>query len=83
MKNPDILVFNEPTSGLDPATEERVVTAVLKWAEGRTVVWALGRAELAREFDRVLVLEDGQVVEEGRYDELVKQEGNGLARLVA
>jgi ABC-type multidrug transport system fused ATPase/permease subunit len=83
MKNPDLLVFNEPTSGLDPATEERVVHAVLKWADGRTVVWALGRAELASEFDRVIVLEDGHVVDDGRYDELVAQEGNGLARLVA
>ena len=35
------------------------------------------------EFDRVLVLEDGQSVEEGRYEELVAQQGNGLARLVA
>ena len=54
MKNPDILVFNEPTSGLDPATESRVLGAVLDWAKGRTVVWALGRADLARAFDRVL-----------------------------
>ena len=37
MKNPDILVFNEPTSGLDPATETRVLRAVLEWAKGRTV----------------------------------------------
>jgi ABC-type multidrug transport system fused ATPase/permease subunit len=83
MKNPNLLVFNEPTSGLDPATEDRVVRAVLKWAEGRTVLWALGRAELASEFDRVIVLEDGHVVDDGRYEELVAQEGNGLARLVA
>ena len=34
MKNPDILVFNEPTSGLDPATETRVLNAVLEWAQG-------------------------------------------------
>ena len=34
MKNPDILVFNEPTSGLDPATETRVLNAVLEWAKG-------------------------------------------------
>lgn len=83
MKNPDLLVFNEPTSGLDPSTEDRVVKAVLERTKGRTVLWALGRVELARSFDRVVVLEDGQVVEEGRYDELVSQEGNELARLVA
>ena len=82
MKNSDILVFNEATSGLDPATELRVLRAVLQWAKGRTVLWALSRAELAREFDRVLVLADGQVVEEGRFEEL-ERDGKTLAQLVA
>lgn len=82
MKNPAILVFNEPTSGLDPATELRVIRAVLVWAKGRTVIWALGRADLAREFDRTLVLDDGQVVEDGTYGEL-EGAGNALTRMVA
>jgi putative ABC transport system ATP-binding protein len=82
MKNPDILVFNEPTSGLDPAMELRVLRAVLAWAGKRTVVWSLSRAELAREFDRVLVFADGQVVEEGRFEEL-EREGKALPQLVA
>ncbi len=68
-------MFNEPTSGLDPATELRVLRAVLGWAKGRTVVWALGRADLAREFDRVLVLDDGRLIEQGTFAELEKQGG--------
>jgi ABC-type multidrug transport system fused ATPase/permease subunit len=82
MKNPDVLVFSEATSGLDPATEGRVLHAVLGWAKGRTVLWALSRAELAREFDRVLVFADGRLVEEGPFEEL-HREGNALASLVA
>ena len=82
MKNPDILMFNEPTSGLDPATELRVLRAVLGWAKGRTVVWALGRADLAREFDRVLVLDDGRLVEQGSFTEL-EQKGSALSRLLS
>lgn len=82
MKNPDLLVFNEPTSGLDPSTEVRVLRAVLAWAKGRTVVWSLSRTELAREFDRVLVFADGQLVEDGRYQDL-EHEGNALSQLVA
>jgi len=82
VKNPDVLVFNEPTSGLDPATETRVLTAVLRWAKGRTVLWALSRAELAREFDRVLVFAEGHLVEEGKFEEL-ERAGNALAQLVA
>ena len=82
MKNPDLLVFNEPTSGLEPAAELRLLRAVLAWAKGRTVLWALSRAELAREFDRVLVFADGQLVEEGKFEEL-ERGGNALAQLVA
>jgi putative ABC transport system ATP-binding protein len=82
LKNPDILVFNEPTSGLDPATELRVVQTVLEWAQGRTVVWALGRADLAREFDRVFVLEEGRLVEQGVFAEL-ERPGTALSRLLA
>jgi ABC-type multidrug transport system fused ATPase/permease subunit len=82
LKNPDILVFNEPTSGLDPATELRVLRAVLKWAQGRTVVWALGRADLAREFDRVMVFDHGHLLEEGPFADLEKQ-GAGLPKLLA
>jgi ABC-type multidrug transport system fused ATPase/permease subunit len=82
MKNPDILVFNEPTSGLDPATELRVLRTVLDWAKGRTVVWALGRADLAREFDRLFVLDDGRLIEQGTFAEL-ERPGTALSRLLA
>jgi len=82
IKNPDILVFNEPTSGLDPATEVRVLRSVLQWAKGRTVLWTLSRPELAREFDRVLVFADGHLVEEGPFEKL-ERDGKALAQLVA
>ncbi len=45
------------------------------------MVWALGRADLAREFDRVLVLDDGRLVEQGTFAEL-EREGTRLARLL-
>jgi len=81
MKNPDVVVFNEPTSGLDPATEQRVLRAVLGWSKGRTVVWALGRADLAREFGRVLILDDGKLAEQGTFAEL-EREGTRLSRML-
>jgi putative ABC transport system ATP-binding protein len=70
MKNADVLVFDEPTSGLDPATERAIVNGVLEWTRGKTVLWALGRAELAQPFDRVLVFDRGKLAEDGTYDEL-------------
>ncbi len=59
-----------------------MLRAVLGWAKGRTVIWALGRADLAREFDRVFVLDDGHLVEEGPFAEL-EQKGGALPRLLA
>jgi energy-coupling factor transporter ATP-binding protein EcfA2 len=82
IKNPDALVFNEPTSGLDPAGEQRLVKSVLAWAKGRTVVWALGRADLAREFDRVLVFDGAHLVEQGSFTDL-EHAGNALSRALA
>ena len=70
MKNADVLVFDEPTSGLDPATERAIVNGVLEWTRGKTVLWGLGRAELAQPFDRVLVFDRGKLAEDGTYDAL-------------
>jgi energy-coupling factor transporter ATP-binding protein EcfA2 len=82
MKNPDLLVLDEPTSGLDPALERRVVAGVLEWARGRTVLWALGQPALARGFGRVLVLEQGRLVEDGTFDALAT-DGRVLPKLLA
>jgi putative ABC transport system ATP-binding protein len=70
MKNPDLLVLDEPTSGLDPVVERRVIAGVLEWARGRTVLWVLGQPALAKGFGRVLVLEQGRLVEDGAFDAL-------------
>jgi ABC-type bacteriocin/lantibiotic exporter with double-glycine peptidase domain len=75
-------VLDEPTSGLDPALERKVVAGVLEWSRGRTVVWALGHPALAKGFDRVLVLAQGRLVEEGAFDRLAA-EGRFLPKLLA
>ncbi len=82
LKNPDVLVFNEPTSGLEPSAEGRLVRAVLEWAKERTVIWSLGRADLGREFDRVLVFDNARLVDDGRFDELEKK-GGALAGMMS
>ena len=70
MKDPDLLVMDEPTSGLDPALERMIVTGVLERTKGRTVIWALGHTELAKLFDRVLVLEQGRLVDDAPFAKL-------------
>jgi putative ABC transport system ATP-binding protein len=70
MKDPDMLVMDEPTSGLDPVLERTIVTGVLEQMRDRTVLWALGHADLAKVFDRVLVLDHGRLVDDAPFDNL-------------
>ncbi|MCL4761876.1 MAG: ATP-binding cassette domain-containing protein [Burkholderiales bacterium] len=82
VKNPDLLVLDEATAGLDPALERDVIRRVLAWAGERTVVWSLGQPSLAKLFPRVLVFERGRLVEDGAFDALAGG-GTHLARLLA
>ncbi len=65
LKRPDFLVIGEATAIMDGPTQNRVMSAVLKEFEGRALFWVLHRASLARQFDHILVVSGGRVVERG------------------
>ena len=77
-----VIVLDEATSSLDPATEAAVERALAAVAEGRTVVTIAHRLSTAERADRVAVMERGRVVEVASHDELVEQ-GDRYARLWA
>jgi ATP-binding cassette, subfamily B, bacterial len=79
---PAVIVLDEATSSLDPATEAAVERALAAVAEGRTVVTIAHRLSTAERADRVVVMEQGRVVEVASHDELVEQ-GDRYARLWA
>ncbi len=70
LKRPALLILDQATAVMDPAVQDRLVESVLKSQQGSAVCWVLNRAELARKFDNVLVMERGRVVEMGRFDKL-------------
>jgi ATP-binding cassette subfamily B protein len=75
LKNPPLLLLDEATSALD-AESERMVQAALESAmRGRTTLVIAHRLATVQQADRILVLDQGRVVEEGRHAELVKQGG--------
>ncbi|MBT3930760.1 MAG: ATP-binding cassette domain-containing protein [Rhodospirillaceae bacterium] len=81
LKRADIMVLNESTSALDPAAQDRLAGKVLEARGGQGVVWVANRASMASRFARVVVLEDGQIAEQGTFDELNK-EGTALHELL-
>jgi ATP-binding cassette subfamily B protein len=75
LKNPPLLLLDEATSALD-AESERMVQAALESAmRGRTTLVIAHRLATVQKADRILVLDHGRLVEEGRHAELVKQGG--------
>ncbi len=81
LKNPRILILDEATSALDSESEALVQSALDRLMRGRTCFIIAHRLSTVRNADRILVLHDGQIVEDGRHDQLLACDGL-YARLV-
>ncbi|MEP1963292.1 ABCB family ABC transporter ATP-binding protein/permease [Tateyamaria sp.] len=75
LKNPPILLLDEATSALDTETEQEIKDALNAAGEGRTVLTIAHRLSTIAEADRIVVLEDGLVVESGTHDALLARDG--------
>ena len=75
LRDPAILVLDEATSALDPVTEDQINETLLRLAKGRTVLSVTHRLSPVAQYDRIFVLKDGRVVEQGPHAELLQQNG--------
>jgi putative ABC transport system ATP-binding protein len=82
IKRPQMLVLNEAINLLDSQAQARVAEAVRQARRDQGIIWVLHRADLARNFDRVLVLKDGRLVEQGRPQELDRP-GSAFTQLLS
>jgi subfamily B ATP-binding cassette protein MsbA len=66
-----ILILDEPTAALDTESEQHVIEALERLMKGRTVIMIAHRLSTIRDVDKIIVLKDGVVAEEGRHEELL------------
>jgi ATP-binding cassette subfamily B multidrug efflux pump len=80
LKNPSILILDEATANIDPYYENIIHDAVMSMMEGRTCLMIAHRLETLKQCDRILVFNEGSLVEEGMLSELLSQ-GNYFYKL--
>lgn len=75
LKEPSILLLDEATASMDEISQSRIVDLLKREFAGKTVLQVSHRLSAIRDFDRIVVLDRGRIVQQGKFDELAAQEG--------
>lgn len=82
LKNPPILILDEATSALDAESEHLVQEALENLMENRTTLIIAHRLSTVRHADQIIVLKNGEIIEQGNHETLIKKEDGAYANLV-
>ena len=75
LKDADIIIFDEATANIDPENEDKLKEAIESLTKNKTVIMIAHRLKTIRNADQIIVLKDGEIVERGNHEELIKNDG--------
>jgi ATP-binding cassette subfamily B protein len=75
IKNPEILLFDDCLSAVDTKTEEQILNNLLEISKDKTTIIVSHRVSSAKNADKIIIIEEGQIIQKGSHNQLVNQEG--------
>jgi ATP-binding cassette subfamily B protein len=75
IKNPEILLFDDCLSAVDTETEEHILNNLLQISKDKTTIIVSHRVSSAKNADKIIIIEEGQIIQEGSHNQLVNQPG--------
>jgi ATP-binding cassette subfamily B protein len=74
-RHPQVLILDEATANIDSQTEEMITQSINKMSKQQTTITIAHRLSTISDADKILVLRDGQIIERGKHNELMQQNG--------
>ena len=75
IKNPEILLFDDCLSAVDTDTEEQILNNLLELSKNKTTIIVSHRVSSAKNADKIIIIDEGQIIQEGSHNQLVNQQG--------
>jgi ATP-binding cassette subfamily B protein len=75
IKNPKILLFDDCLSAVDTETEEAILNHLFEYCKNKTTIIVSHRISSAKNSDKIIVLEDGEIIQQGTHNQLINEEG--------
>lgn len=75
IKNPEILLFDDCLSAVDTETEEQILNNLLQISKDKTTIIVSHRVSSAKNADKIIILDEGKIIQEGSHNQLINQEG--------